>query len=166
MNNVLKIFSVLLFVSYPFKTLGYYSINCRILSLLINDIDESRKSRIKEVGSDLTDSIGQVTRVVDSIHRERIPVNERVRSKIVLVDTFGFFIANNCPQFEVINKILNQSKSSSSSYYYITGVATGRKDALAIGISRSGSSKQTVYYISVKGDFAEILEKYETAIGE
>jgi hypothetical protein len=142
------------------------SISCRILDLIMKDINDSGKEKTIESYHDITDSVGQITRIIDSTYKVNIS-NKAPKRKIILIDTFRFFETYNC-QYEVKYFLSEKEIKSNSSkeYFIVTGIATGRKNALAIAISKKGTLKQMIYYVSINGNKVSIIDKYESAIGE
>lgn len=136
------------------------SFSCRILELIAKDgrafhpsaiaDDEERTEHVNPID-------GTVTLVIAKRKDSSVRKNAGERL-IILVDTFGFFTpqCGGSPGKLRIN-ILNEPSGltgrggAPAIEYWVSGIATGRENTLAIAIYHPRTNEQFVYYLSVMG---------------
>jgi hypothetical protein len=164
MKTLFKI-TCLSFLLISFKTTGYCSVNCKILELIVSDMSNSKTIKINELSKTSTDSVGQITVIEDSSYVKSKHKSHKIEERITIIDSFGFFSLDGCNKYKVKRRI-SRIDSLSNNYYIITGISTGRKNCLAIGIAQKGQFTQVIYYISINGSSATIVDKYQSSVGE
>lgn len=134
------------------------SINSIILDTIVND-DVFRWEGDENLKKTYTiDSLGQQT-----LHIERkgnLQTRQKLIPNLILIDTFGFFQANNYKgELKVYNSLPTKINSKAPNVFWVNGIATGRNQALAISIFQAGSNFQKVFYFSIMGKEINVIKR-------
>lgn len=96
-----------------------------------------------------------------SSQQQKGTTNKRVASNLILVDTFGFFppLVDKRSGLKVVNELPHDIQPRAANVFWIAGIATGRNDALAIGVFYPITNGLTVYYFSIMGKDIHLIKR-------
>ncbi len=142
------------------------AISCNVLEVILKENDFKYEKAKNSSPVYKYDTLGNLT--IKIFEQKKINIAKVVSSKIILIDTFGFFSPKCSGSYsrssiEVRNTplSLSEQKQELKNLFWVSGIGTGKDNAFCISILRQASNEIFIYSLSILGYDIKVIKKKE-----